>query len=94
MPVSACFAAFKICIEFRCTCVHFKLNDAVFIPNVKYGYLLITHSLIQAAFTFAGKADETSTLNVTAKPTPMPATQTKTKDDAYDEFMKEMAGLI
>ena len=43
---------------------------------------------------FAGKAEETSALNVSAKPAPTPATQTKTKDDAYDQFMMEMAGLI
>ena len=45
-------------------------------------------------FVFAGKAEETSALNVASKPVPTPATQTKTKDDAYDQFMMEMAGLI
>ena len=45
-------------------------------------------------FLFAGKAEETSALNVASKPAPTPATQTKTKDDAYDQFMMEMAGLI
>ncbi|KAK7112145.1 WW domain-binding protein 11-like [Littorina saxatilis] len=42
----------------------------------------------------SGRADETSALNVSSKPAPTPATQTKTKDDAYDQFMNEMAGLI
>lgn len=41
-----------------------------------------------------GKAEETSALGVSTKPAPTPATQTKTKDDAYEQFMKEMAGLI
>ena len=41
-----------------------------------------------------GKVNEASALNVSTKPTPMPATQIKMKDDAYDQFMKEMAGLI
>ena len=45
-------------------------------------------------FVFAGKAEEMPLLNVANKPTPTPATQTKTKDDAYDQFMMEMAGLI
>lgn len=49
---------------------------------------------IMYMFVFAGKAEETSALNVASKPAPTPATQTKTKDDAYDQFMMEMAGLI
>ena len=44
---------------------------------------------------FAGKEEEKKTLTTAAtKPTPMVATQTKTKDDAYDQFMMEMEDLL
>ncbi|XP_050394159.2 WW domain-binding protein 11 [Patella vulgata] len=38
--------------------------------------------------------DNKRVLGSHAIPTPLVATQTKTKDDAYDQFMKEMAGLL
>ncbi|XP_041363177.1 WW domain-binding protein 11-like [Gigantopelta aegis] len=41
------------------------------------------------------KEEEKKTLTTAAtKPTPMVATQTKTKDDAYDQFMMEMEDLL
>lgn len=45
-------------------------------------------------FLMTGKVEVASSLNVAAKPAPAPATQSLTKDDAYEQFMKEMAGLI
>ncbi|BFZ17748.1 hypothetical protein BsWGS_20787 [Bradybaena similaris] len=42
----------------------------------------------------SGKEEEQRIIGAQAKPQPAPAAQTKTKDDAYDQFMKEMEGLI
>ncbi|CAL1543591.1 unnamed protein product [Lymnaea stagnalis] len=41
-----------------------------------------------------GKEEEQRVIGAQAKAQPAPAAQTKTKDDAYDQFMKEMEGLI
>ncbi|CAG5121760.1 unnamed protein product [Candidula unifasciata] len=42
----------------------------------------------------SGKEEEQRIIGAQAKPQPTPAAQPKTKDDAYDQFMKEMQGLI
>ncbi|RUS77480.1 hypothetical protein EGW08_014755, partial [Elysia chlorotica] len=41
-----------------------------------------------------GKEEEPRMIGAQALPQPAPAAQTRTKDDAYDQFMKEMEGLI
>ncbi|GFR87838.1 WW domain-binding protein 11-like [Elysia marginata] len=41
-----------------------------------------------------GKEEEPKMIGAQALPQPAPAAQTRTKDDAYDQFMKEMEGLI
>jgi len=41
-----------------------------------------------------GKEEEQHMIGAQALPQPAPTTQTKTKDDAYDQFMREMEGLI
>ncbi|XP_059173785.1 WW domain-binding protein 11-like [Physella acuta] len=40
------------------------------------------------------KEEEQRIIGAQVKPQPAPQAQTKTKDDAYDQFMKEMEGLI
>ena len=45
-------------------------------------------------FVFSGKEEEQHMIGAQALPQPAPTTQTKTKDDAYDQFMREMEGLI
>ena len=41
-----------------------------------------------------GKEEEPKMIGAQALPQPAPAAQPRTKDDAYDQFMKEMEGLI
>lgn len=41
-----------------------------------------------------GKEEEPKMIGAQVLPQPAPAAQTRTKDDAYDQFMKEMEGLI
>ena len=43
---------------------------------------------------FAAKEEEKKTVGVTPKPSTVTQPQPKRKDDAYDQFMKEMEKLL
>ena len=46
---------------------------------------------VMTLLTVSGKEEEKT---VSSIPTPVAATQARTKDDAYDQFMKEMEDLF
>ena len=49
---------------------------------------------INVYFCFSAKEEEKKTVGVTPKPATVAQPQAKRKDDAYDQFMKEMEKLL